>query len=569
MAHGGVLAPSAGPSARTVRRVASGRAWAAGATLVVLGFIAITWWWTSRDRGVPFADAGSHLFTAVSYRELIAHGDVSELLHRSGYYPPTTFLVGALAMFAGGLNPAAPVLGQNVVYVSLLGLGVYQAGRLVAGAQAGFLAVVFALGSPLLIEQFHVFMIDAPQAGLVAVTIWLVLASDHFARLSNSIAAGVVCGVGIASKEQFPLFVAGLIAFVLMNRRSWRNWRGIAGFAVALSAVGAPWYVANLSELGHYASAGLANANLPARGRPPLLSLSNLGWYVWAFLNGVLFAPLFAFAAIGVCRAGAFTLRCLREPRRSLQEDPRPPLLSGLFTGWLAISLTPHHDMRYALPLVPYLAVLGTAWVPALSRFRRRVAVAALALAATATTLGASFGVGPDVRLVLGSRPVATDVSFGIPPPDQITVYAEHDFVVSAPRRGDDVLGLLDAMRRDGVTSIAWHFSESPLGDPYFDPQGLAVFARFAGLTMFDLLHDTFVQANPSRRFTRRGSEHWFLAVWNVDDPDHVFLIHRSAYFGEPPCMRLRDGSGLWLRRGYGDDPSAPPYCPPGIGEGG
>ena len=74
------------------------------------------------------------------------------------------------------------MLAQNLVFVPLLALACYRVGRMVAGPRAGLLAVVFALGTPLIAEQFHVFMLDAPQATLVAVAVWLILASDRFAR---------------------------------------------------------------------------------------------------------------------------------------------------------------------------------------------------------------------------------------------------------------------------------------------------------------------------------------------------------------------------------------------------
>ncbi|HEU4703905.1 MAG TPA: glycosyltransferase family 39 protein [Conexibacter sp.] len=527
--------------------------------------MAITWWWLSWDHGVPFADAGSHLFTVVAYRDLIGAGDLSGMWYRSGYYPPATFVVGALATFVGGLNTSAPVLGQNVVYVPMLALGCYQTGRLVGNPLAGLLAVVFALGSPLLIEQFHVFMIDAPQAALAAVVMWLLLTSDHFARLPASIAAGIAVGAGVASKEQFPLFIAGLFAAVLVGGAGWRNWRGLMAFILAALAVGAPWYLANLSELGHYASeGGLANANLPLRGRPPLLSVSNLGWYFWALLNGVLFAPLFAFAAIGVVRA---TVSCAlrRSPvdaRRS-SEDRRPALLLGLFVGWVGISLTPHHDMRYAMALVPYLAVLGTAWIVTLPRMRRALAITLLCLASTATTLGVSFGLGPDIRVVLAGERVVTDISFGIPAPSEIVLHAERAFNVSAPRRADDIPGLFAAMRRDGVSGVAWDFGESPLGDPVFDLQGLLLLARFTGLRVPDPNGTHFAQEEiPLEVEVAAPAQRWFLTWWDVSDPDHVYLIRRLAYGREPPCTWLSDGTGVWLRRGAGDAPSARPYCP-------
>ncbi len=529
-------------------RARSWSGWAWGAIAVVAAFIAITCWWLSRDQGVPFGDAASHLNTVVAYHDLLRAGDVGALLHRSGFYPPATFVTGAVATLVGGLDASAPVIGENLVYASLLALGCYGTGRLVGGPPAGFLAVVFALGCPLVIEQLHVFMLDAPEAALVAVAVWLILASERFARLGTSAAAGVAVGVGLASKEQFPLFVAGLIVVVLAREGGWRNRRGILLFAACTAVVAAPWYVANLSQLGTYASSGLGNANLPAQARPALLSLSNAGWYLWAIANGLLFAPLLAFAAIGVGRAVAAVAR-------SRTGALAPELLGGLLGGWLGLTLTPHHDMRYAMGLVVYLAVLGTAWIVPLRRPWRVALAGALALAVVATTLGASFGVGGEARIVLPGGPVATDAGAGVPPPNQLTLYADRDYQLSAPRRADDLPRLFASMARDGVTGVAWDPAEAPSGDPIADSQGLLAVARFAGLAGPDVGLTRFT-TTPDPPADPRDAD------WNVADPNHVFLIRTRSLAGGIACVALSDGSVLRLVRGNPYDGTGQPYCP-------
>ena len=88
------------------------------------------------------------------------------------YYPPGIRLIGGVALALGGMSVAGPILAQNLVFVPLLALGVLSASDAwLGGPRAGLLAVVFALGSPLIAEQFHVFMLDAPQAALVAVAV--------------------------------------------------------------------------------------------------------------------------------------------------------------------------------------------------------------------------------------------------------------------------------------------------------------------------------------------------------------------------------------------------------------
>ena len=158
--------------------------------------------------------------------------------------------MGALAAFVGGVNVASPIIGENLMFVSLLALGCYQTGRLLFGPLAGLLAVVFVLGSPLLISQFHVFMLDAPLAALVAVSIWLILASEDFSRVGMAALAGLAVGLGLNIKVQFALFVVGLVA----DRRCCTA-AGATGVASRSSprsrwSSAAPWYIVHFSEFG-------------------------------------------------------------------------------------------------------------------------------------------------------------------------------------------------------------------------------------------------------------------------------------------------------------------------------
>jgi 4-amino-4-deoxy-L-arabinose transferase-like glycosyltransferase len=510
-----------------------GGAWAWAAVGLTTTFVAISCWWVLQDRSVPSGDAGSHLYTAIAYRGLLAEGALATLLTGSGYYPPFALVVGGLAALIGGVGVAAPVIGQNLVFVPLLALGCFQTGRLLAGARAGTLAVLFALGSPLLIEQFHVLMLDAPEAALVALSVWLILISERFARIGVAALAGLAVGLGLATKEQFPLYVIGLVALVLLRERGWCNWRGIAAFSAVALAIAAPWYVANVSDLGNFLRSGSnGDVYVLSAAKPPLLSLDNAMWYLWAILNGLLFAPLFAFAAVGAGQA----LLHLRARAAEPAYRWTPELLAGLLGGWLVITITPHHDMRYAMPLIVYLAVLGTAWIARLRRPARRLTTAALALTVVATTLGATFGVGHEVRVPLGQDAVVAQRR-GVPPRERIVLYSDHAFRVSGPRREDDVLGFMRALRREGVSGISWDYRQSPFDDPIFDLQGVTLFARFAGLSAGD----------PTSPESQAGQA----------DPRHAVLLRLRARADQPPCMRLSDGTGVWV-----DMADGTPFCP-------
>jgi 4-amino-4-deoxy-L-arabinose transferase-like glycosyltransferase len=483
-------------------------------------FIAITCWWLATDNGMPYGDAAEHLYNAFLFHDQLASGDVTGPFAYRSVYPPLTSFVGGLAIFFGGRNPATPVVAQNLIYASLLAFGCYRVAQLSYGALAGLLAVVFALGSPLIAEQFHVFMLDPPQAALVAIAIWLILVSDRFRRVDVAAAAGLVTGLGIVTKQTFPLYLAGLVAVVLLRGGGWRNVRGIAAFAGVALLAAAPWFLAHAGELADIADNATANGTVPPLARPSVASLENVEWYGWALANATLFLPLLLFAAVGVVWAVVDVVR------RDRPFGWTPELLGGLAVAWIAITVMPHHDLRYTIPLIVYLAVLGTAWIPRLPSTWRSVAVGGLAAAAIAATLGATFGVGPKRTEPLPAVQEAPD-GVGVPPLHTLTLQAGSNYMVSGPRSGDDVLPLLKALHANGATEVLWIPAQAPPWSRDFNIRGLLAYARIARLHV----HSGSIDLN------------------QLDARQALLLRGRGRQLnGAPPCARLADGTGVWIQ---------------------
>lgn len=498
---------------------------------VTTAFVLLTLWWLWQDSSTPYGDAAEHLMTAILFHDDLRAGDLLGPLTYESVYAPLVPFVGSLAIFLGGRTVAASVVAENLVFVPLLALGTYHVGRMAYGRAAGALAVVFALGSPLLIEQFHVLMLDAPQAALVAGCVWLVAASDRFSRVGLAAAAGAVAGLGLLGKQSYPLYVAGFVALVLL-RGGWRNVRGVGAFAVVAFAIAAPWYAVHLAEAGTFTATAGGGPTVPPLAKPPLFSLDNAAWYAWATANGLLFAPLCVFALVGV------TLAVVTLARGREHSDLVPELLGGLALAWLAITVMPHHDLRYTMGLIVYVAVLATGWIPRLSAVPRTAVVALLAAAIAATTLGATFGVGTRSDVPLPGNRFAPRGE-GVPRMDGITIYAAHDLLVSGPRNGVDLLGAMEALRRDGVREILWSDAEAPLWETDFNANGLLTFARMARLRV------------PGGEVDVAGL-----------DRTQALILRRNALPGAgAPCARLPNGDGLWVSVGAPDDPGALTWC--------
>ncbi len=509
----------------------SGSAW--GAIAVTTAFIGVTCWWLTQDRSIPVFDAGFHLYTAIQYHNMLQSGDLLGPFNNAVEYPPLGYLVGSVAMFIGGVNIPSPIIAENLVFVSLLALGCYQTGRLLFGARAGLLAVIFVLGSPLLIAQFHVFMLDAPETALVAVSMWLLLASQDFERTRVAALAGLAVGCGLLIKAPFAFALAGIVLTALA-RGGWRHWRGLVAFAVVPLVLGGPWYIDHLSEF--HTIARLTSANLGLGGTassnlagslPPTLSSANVLWYFWSTLNSQLLVPLFILALGGAI----WTVYAVVRDR--VARGPTLEFLIGGFVAWLSMSLTALHDIRYDMPLMPYLAVIATGWIIYLPRVARLAATGVLVLAVAANTLGTTFGVGGQLETKLVRSPPVTEALA-----DRIVFYSNRGFLVAGPKRDGDVPGLLQALGRNGVRAVGWIPSQTE--GPDFSFEGLVPLVLLAG-------------ANWSNE----------LAVVRAYPASGVGLIHLPISHGAPPtCTRLSDGTGVWVLRTNPVSRKVELYCP-------
>ncbi len=510
----------------------SGYAW--GAIAIAIGFIALTCWWLTQDSSIPVYDAGDHLETAFRFHALLAQGSLLGPFNYESPYPPLGTSIGALAVFIGGVNVASPIIAENLVFVPLLVLGCYRTGRLLFDGRAGLLAVIFVLGSPLLVDQLHVFMLDPPETALVAVSVWLLLESEDFSRIGFAVAAGAAVGLGMLIKVQFAPFIVGVI-LVMLLRGGWRNKRGFAVFAAVALVLATPWYLDHLAQFKTFTTDASQHEGVPVGDVPPTLSLANFAWYFWNILNSQFMAPLFAFIAVGTAWMASTLFRHRREalaPGRG-PFGVRLELFAGAVVAWLLITSTPAHDVRYAMPLMPYLAIIATGWIVYMPRTVRLLAIAWVLIGVGANTLSSTFGVGGAVRVQF-VHPLPAGEEFA----DSVTFYTNQGLLVSGPQRDGDVPGLFAAMRRDGVRLVAWSYEESKLPD--FSFEGIFPLLRIAKL-------EAAMTATPE--FSNKARV--------------ATLIHEPLSVRSPPtCARLSDGTGVWIVRYDQAARKLALYCP-------
>jgi Dolichyl-phosphate-mannose-protein mannosyltransferase len=481
----------------------------------VIAFVAISVWWLTQEGRVQDWDNGLHTVDAFLNHRQLAAGHLTAPFTEFNTYPPFGHLVGALGVFVGGFSPATVILTSNAVFVPLLAAGCFGVGRLVYGSdRAGLLAAVFALGTPMIVSEFHEFILDPQQAAMIAVSVWAILASRRFERPGVAALAGALSGLAMLTKQTSVVFLAGPLVVALL-RGGWRNWRGLAAFACALGVVAGPWYVYHRQELNslvsvHDGGGSTSAANEAGGFFPQRLSRKSFGWYFWSTVNIQVLAPLALAVLVGSVLAIRDSLRD-RSP-----QNLRPELLGGLLLSWLGMTLITHKDPRYTLPALLFMAVLGTGWIATATRGRRLLQGILVAIAAT-NLIGVSTGLGGTVRLKLPGAPRKSVLA-----ERQLTLYSPDGWLRGGPERDGDILGLMRGLKHVGVRTVTFDAASSD--DINFNTSGLQALSIEAGV------EPTFVY-NPA----------------GLGPHDAFVLRHVPAPGDPPPCRRLNDGSGVYV----------------------
>jgi hypothetical protein len=352
---------------------------------VFVGVVIVAAIWLAIDRHPPEWDYANHLEAALRCRKDLAAGDLGAVFARSAFYPP---LVPCAAGLVYHVLPSDAVFGEIVMF-AFLGLGMlttYVLGRRFAGGGGGVVAAILFGTAPVVVNQALRFQLDVPLASMVAAFLAVLLATDRFQRRGWTLVTGVLLGLGMLTKPPFLVYVAPACLLVLAGtwgRRAW--WQAsLAGLVAVLVAL--PWYgprvLGLLTQIQNRSFKQAEEAGFPAA-----LSPASLAYYP---LNFPVHVGLIAVLLLLVGVAVALRRRCWF-------------VLAGL-APFLVFLVLQNKQMRYALPLLPMVAVaagLGFAALPRPGRWLTGMAIAAAAAFQVSST---AFAVPAVVRLpVIGT----------------------------------------------------------------------------------------------------------------------------------------------------------------------
>ncbi len=195
-------------------------------------------------------------------------------------YPPLFFLSTPLFYHLFGEGSVGAAM-TNLLYLALLLLATYKIGRHLYSRDVGILAALLLSLFPQIYGQARVPMLDMSLTAMVAVSVWILLETDHLRRTGPMLLVGLSAGLGMLAKWTYPIYVAGPCAWYLWQslragpasargRRSLRRWLNVLlaiGLGGGLAAI---WYIPNWGGVqAHVLDAqGHVNIHIPGRWSP-------------------------------------------------------------------------------------------------------------------------------------------------------------------------------------------------------------------------------------------------------------------------------------------------------------
>jgi hypothetical protein len=170
-------------------------------------------------------DRPAHLVRTLIYNEMLAEINLRslfEVLTWSWNRPPLCHLVAVPFYRLFGVSTDIALM-KNVVFVAILLLSVYGIGRRFYGEGVGLLSAFLVSTYPILFSISRMPYVDYSLTAMVALAVYLLVASEGFHRRGYSLWLGLAIGLGILTKWPFVAFAGGPIAYVAVRSGALRD----------------------------------------------------------------------------------------------------------------------------------------------------------------------------------------------------------------------------------------------------------------------------------------------------------------------------------------------------------
>ncbi|MBI4096575.1 MAG: glycosyltransferase family 39 protein [Candidatus Levybacteria bacterium] len=318
---------------------------------LILLFIAGNLLWVKLNTFPPFYDSAGHTNTAFAYADIFTGqrqlSSIKEFLTVNTYYPPLFFIMGGLLTSVFGQD--YKVLQFSSVF--LLGISAFflylYVKELTQNKKWAILASAIFVTLPNIWEQSRYFMLDLPLTTLIIIILYLLQRFNNTTKNLYLLLSLLFIGLAQLTKWYAGVYLAipALLTLYSYFKHSQNRKKPLILILIALGInliTALPWYIINFQQV---LSSGLFFTN-PDFGDPTnLFSPRNLLFYPTLLLNYQIVSLQFILLILGI-------IFFFRERKKKL--------IFGLqiLLAYLVFTFIGNKNLRYTLPLLPFLAVI-------------------------------------------------------------------------------------------------------------------------------------------------------------------------------------------------------------------
>lgn len=421
--------------------------------------------WLKLEIMPPGWDESLHLTKSLEYFNILTNpgaGMISNLIQVDNYYPPFYHFSTVLSYFLFGTSIDAAI-SINIFYFGILLFSVYGIGKYLYNQETGLIAAVLISLYPSMVGMRRFYLIEIALIATVALSIYLLLLSDHFRNRTYSIGFGIAFAVSILTKWTALFFIIGPLSLVLYEsfikigfflkksskkicaycgkevtnkkitygkisfcssncKNLWKkgqkkNITGISSTpginfllmgaaALLLSLI---WYAPHISEV--YRTIAWGNEYWgTTEGDPEVFTFQSILFYVTALINSQISFVFFIVFLTGLIIA-------LKANHRS-----NYLLLSWIILPYIVMTLLRNKNDRYTIASIAAVAIISAFWIASLERKKTKAIVVSIIILAGGLqlfTLAQGLDLSSDFRIKtpVGNIDLYSAGSYGTRPP--------------------------------------------------------------------------------------------------------------------------------------------------------
>ena len=176
------------------------------------------WIWLTENVTLTGWDRPRHLAHSLNYARMLSPLSIQSLFDVMVSDPvrPPLFPASATPMYRlfGWTSDIATMV--NVVYMAILLVATFGIGKRWGGRGLGMVSVVLLALFPMFYAMSRHFYLEFALTAMVALSVWLLLATDGFQRRGASLFFGLSLGLGLLTKRTFAVFAIGPVIVAIL-----------------------------------------------------------------------------------------------------------------------------------------------------------------------------------------------------------------------------------------------------------------------------------------------------------------------------------------------------------------